>query len=200
VSESKATSGGADQGARKTETVRYPENTSIVLTKAEASRRHIEAAIIAFEEERFDVTITLAGGAEGMAPEGGASLFQPLRDHSTIAEEGVEVRWPPAGTPQASPRRGGAGKGTVPKDEGQEKKRDWIKVLNEEYNWLKHAGEPNHPSTCEFHRFAAAIWLVRAISKAHAAFGVQSTTIDAFIETFRRSWTIDVDTVSADHP
>ena len=133
-----------------------------------------------------------------MAPEGGASLFHLLRDHSRIAEESVEVPWPPAGTPQAtSPGRGSAGKGTVPKD--KKKERNWINVLNAERDWLKHAGE-THPSTCEFHRFAAAIWLVRAISKAHAAFGVQSTTIDAFIETFRHSWTIDVDTVSADHP
>jgi hypothetical protein len=37
---------------------------------------------------------------------------------------------------------------------------------------------------------------VRAISKAQVAFGFQSPAIDAFIETFRRSWTIDVDLTS----
>jgi hypothetical protein len=50
------------------------------------------------------------------------------------------VRWPPA-TPRALPRRGAAGKGTVPKDEGREKKRDWIKVLNER-RIVMQAGRP----------------------------------------------------------
>ena len=56
--------------------------TSIFLTKAEASVRHIEAAIAAFDRGLFDVTITLAGAAEGMTPETAAlDLFTVLRDH-----------------------------------------------------------------------------------------------------------------------
>jgi hypothetical protein len=64
----------------------------------------------AFEEEQFDVSITLAGAAEGMAPKPtGRTLFPFLRDHQRIAAEGVE-------------------------------KTDWIKALNAERNWLRHAG------------------------------------------------------------
>jgi hypothetical protein len=120
--------------------VRYPAKTSIVLTKAEASRRHIEAAITAFEEEQFDVSITLAGAAEGIAPEPtGPTLFSFARDqHPRIAATGV-------------------------------KKSDWIEALNAERNWLKHVGEENHPPTMEIHRWAAAYMLVRAIDKAQAA-------------------------------
>jgi hypothetical protein len=68
--------------------VNFPAKPSIVLTRDEAFRRHIEAAIIAFEEERYDVAITLAGAAEGMVPEttGPApALFLLLRDHPTAA-------------------------------------------------------------------------------------------------------------------
>jgi hypothetical protein len=57
--------------------MKYPAKTSFVLTKAEASLRHIEAAITAFEQKRFDLAITLAGAAEGMAPKGGLSLCLP---------------------------------------------------------------------------------------------------------------------------
>jgi len=143
--------------------MKYPEKRSFVLTNDEASLRHIEAAITAFEEERFDVAITLAGAAEGMAPKTSMpDYFQIIRDHPRIEAKGI-------------------------------KKKEWTdEWLNIERNWLRHAGE-NHPSTCEFHRFAAAQMLVRAISKAQAAFGFQSAAIDAFIEAFRRSWTIDVD-------
>jgi hypothetical protein len=96
--------------------VKYPAKTSVVLTKSEASRRHIEAAIKAFEEERFDVAITLAGAAEGMAPETtGPALFPFLLDHPRIAAEGVE-------------------------------KKDWIEALNVERNWLKHAGPNHAPT------------------------------------------------------
>jgi hypothetical protein len=85
-----------------------PGNASIVLTKAEASLRHIESAIIAFEEGRFDVAITLAGAAEGMAPKtAGPALFTFLRDHPRISAEGVG-------------------------------KTEWIDILNVERNWLKH--------------------------------------------------------------
>jgi hypothetical protein len=44
----------------------------------------------------------------------------------------------------------------------------------------------NHPPTMEFDRSAAAIMLVRAISRAQAAFGFQSTAIETF-----RSWMIE---------
>jgi hypothetical protein len=132
-----------------------PAKTSIVLTKAEASLRHIEAAIAAFDREHFDVAITLAGAAEGMAPETAASdLFKVLRDHPRIAAEGVPGS-------------------------------QWIDVLNAERNWLKHSGS-HHPPTMMFDRSAAAIMLVRAISKAHAAFCFQSEVIEAF-----RLWIIE---------
>jgi hypothetical protein len=142
--------------------MKYPAKTSFVLSNAEASLRHIEAAILAFEEEQFDVVITLAGAAEGMAPTAATpSYFPIIQDDPKIGAAGMTKK---------------------------ELRDEW---LNAARNWLRHAGE-NSPSTCEFHRFAAAEMLVRAITKAQAAFGFQSTTIDAFIETFRRSWKIDV--------
>ena len=96
--------------------LRYPAKTSIVLTKAEASRRHIEAAIKAFEEERFDVAITLAGAAEGMAPKTTApTLFSFARDHPGLAAQGA-------------------------------KKSEWTDQLNVERNWLKHAGPNHAPT------------------------------------------------------
>ena len=55
--------------------MKYPPDKSFVLTKAEAFRRHIKAAMRAFEEGRFDVAITLAGAAEGMAPETAAQTL-----------------------------------------------------------------------------------------------------------------------------
>jgi hypothetical protein len=92
--------------------VRSPAKTSIVLTKAAASLRQIEAAITAFEGEWFDVAITLAGAAEEMTPETtGPALFPVLRDHPRIAAEGVE-------------------------------KRSWVDSLNAERNWLKNAAPP----------------------------------------------------------
>ena len=129
--------------------------TSIMLTKADASLRHIEAALAAFDEGRFDVAITLAGAAEGMAPETPApTLFRFLRDSPRIAAAGV-------------------------------KESEWTDVLNVERNWLKHAGS-NYSPTMEFDRSAAAIMLVRAISKAHAAFGFQSGAVETF-----RLWVIE---------
>jgi hypothetical protein len=128
--------------------------TSIVLTKAEACLRHIEAAIAAFDRGLFDVTITLAGAAEQMAPETTTTtpnLFTVLRDHPRIATEGVG-------------------------------KTEWIAVLNSERNWLKHTG-PEHSSTMSFDQSGAAIMLIRAISKAQAAFGFQSEAIEVF-----RAW------------
>jgi hypothetical protein len=141
------------KGGEGDRTVRYPAKTSIVLTKAEASRRHIEAAMTAFEEEQFDVSITLAGAAEGMVPkppgsglQTGPTLFPFLRDHPRIAAEGVE-------------------------------KTDWITALNAERDWLKHTG-PTHAPTMEFERWAAAYMLYRAIDKFQAAFGFQDEAID----------------------
>jgi hypothetical protein len=126
--------------------------TSIVLTKAEASLRHIEGAIAAFDRGLFDVTITLAGAAEGMAPETATpDLFTVLRDHPRIATEGVG-------------------------------RTEWIAVLNSERDWLKHTG-PEHPPAMSFDQSAAAIMLIRAISKAQAAFGFQSEAIEVF-----RAW------------
>jgi hypothetical protein len=87
-----------------------PATTSIALTKADASLRHIEAAIAAFGEGHFDVAITLAGAAEGMAPDNaGPALFTFLRDHPRIAAEGIGPK-------------------------------EWIDVINAERNWLKHTG------------------------------------------------------------
>jgi hypothetical protein len=138
----------ADPGAGD-QTVRYPAKTSIVLTRAEASCRHIEAAITAFEEEQFDVSITLAGAAEGMAPEPkpgeGPTLFSFSRDqHSRIGATDQEL----------------------------------TKALNVERDWLKHAGEPHHPDTREISRWAAAYMLFRAIDKAQAA-GFQGEAIES---------------------
>lgn len=129
--------------------------TNIVLTKAEAARRHIEAAIAAFDRGLFDVAITLAGAAEGIAPEGmgrnqpNPTLFEALRDHPQLEREGIE-------------------------------KNEWKKFLNRERNWLKHDAGPEHPPTMEFDQSSAAIMLVRAITKAQREFGVQSKAIDAF--------------------
>jgi hypothetical protein len=67
-----------------------PPSVSFNLTKAEASLRHIEQAIAAFELGLFDVTITLAGAAEGMAPETAAPhLLKTLREHPRIMAEGT---------------------------------------------------------------------------------------------------------------
>jgi hypothetical protein len=96
--------------------VKYPPDKSFVLTKAEASRRHIEAAIKAFEEGRFDVAITLAGAAEGMAPETTAqTLYSFARDHPGLAAQGNA-------------------------------KKEWFEQLNVERNWLKHAGPNHAPA------------------------------------------------------
>jgi hypothetical protein len=96
--------------------VRYPAKTSVVLTKSEASRRHIEAAIKAFEEEQFDVSITLAGAAEGMVPKTTApTLFSSARDHPGLAAQGSS-------------------------------KKEWIVELNRERDWLKHAGPTHAPA------------------------------------------------------
>jgi hypothetical protein len=121
------------------------------LTKAEAALRHIEAAIAAFDRGLFDVSITLAGAAEGMAPDPPtAKLFEALRDHPQLATEGIE-------------------------------RKKWITFLNAERNWLKHTGTgPEHPLTMVFDQSSAAIMLVRAISRAQPAFGFQSEAIEAF--------------------
>jgi hypothetical protein len=128
-----------------------PTPTSIVLTKAEAALRHIEAAIAAFDRGLFDVAITLAGAAEGMAPDPPtATLFEAFRDHPQLATEGIE-------------------------------RKKWITFLNAERNWLKHTGAgPEHPPTMVFDQSSAAIMLVRAISRAQPAFGFQSEAIEAF--------------------
>jgi len=87
-----------------------PPNNSFFLTKAEASLRHIEGAIAAFEKGHYDIAITLAGAAEGMAPETAApNLFKVLRDHPRIAAEGTTMA-------------------------------EWNATLNLERDWLKHAG------------------------------------------------------------
>jgi hypothetical protein len=129
-----------------------PPQISITLTKAEASLRHIEQAIAAFECGLFDVTITLAGAAEGMAPEVPTPhLFKMLRDHPRVVADGTPLK-------------------------------EWNATLNLERDWLKHAG-PTHPPAMTFDRSAAAIMLVRAISKAQAAYGFQSEAIETF-----RAW------------
>lgn len=93
-----------------------PPSASFVLTKAEASLRHIEQAIAAFELGLFDVTITLAGAAEGMAPEINAPhVLKMLRDHPRIVA---------AGTPS----------------------KEWYSTLNLERDWLKHHGPTHPPS------------------------------------------------------
>jgi hypothetical protein len=137
-------------------------NASIILTKADASLRHIEASIAAFDEGHYDVAITLAGAAEGMAPETGTALFPYLRDHPRIAAEGVG-------------------------------KTEWVSALNVERDWLKHHA-PSHPATMEFERASAAIMLVRAISKAQAAFKFQSEAT----EEFRRWINENVETLFSD--
>jgi hypothetical protein len=96
--------------------VKYPPDKSFVLTKADASLRHIEAAIAAFDEGHFDVAITLAGAAEGMAP-GTAepALFTFLRDQPMIDAEGIG-------------------------------RKEWSDVINVERNWLKHTGPDHPPT------------------------------------------------------
>jgi len=124
---------------------------SIVLTKAEAARRHIEAAIAAFDRGLFDVAITLAAAAEGMAPDPPpttATLFKVLRDHPRVATAGIE-------------------------------RKDWINCLNQERDWLKHNGT-EHPMTMAFNQSSAAIMVERAISIAQSAFGFQSGAIEMF--------------------
>jgi hypothetical protein len=129
-----------------------PPSASFVLTKAEASLRHIEQAIAAFELGLFDVTITLAGAAEGMAHEPAAPhLLKTLREHPKIVAEGTSLK-------------------------------EWHATLNLERDWLKDDG-PSHPTSMTFERSAAAIMLVRAITKAQAAFGFQSEAVEAF-----RAW------------
>jgi len=92
------------------------KTTSIVLTKAEAALRHIEAAIVAFDRNLFDVAITLAGAAEGMAPDPStASLFEAFRNHPLIITDGVE-------------------------------RKKWIGFLDAERNWLKHTGPEHPPT------------------------------------------------------
>jgi hypothetical protein len=79
----------------------------ITLTKDEAALRHIEAAMAAFERGLYDVAITLAGAAEGMVPDP-----------------------PTAGLFEALRDH------QKPATEGI-KRREWIRALNAERNWLK---------------------------------------------------------------
>jgi hypothetical protein len=154
--------GGISRAApRKPEREAFnPPDISFELTKAQASLRHIEQAIAAFEQGLFDVAITLAGAAEGMSPETPApNLFKVLLEHPRVATEGTPLK-------------------------------EWNAALNMERDWLKHTG-PTHAPSMTFDRSAAAIMLVRAISKAQAALGCQSDTIETFqawitkhVETF----------------
>ncbi|WP_095087614.1 hypothetical protein [Mesorhizobium sophorae] len=50
------------------------------VTQQEAAAQQIEAAISAFHAGQFAVTITLAGAAEGMAPEKQGGVWATLRD------------------------------------------------------------------------------------------------------------------------
>ncbi|RWO49277.1 MAG: hypothetical protein E5Y10_22650 [Mesorhizobium sp.] len=51
------------------------------VTRQEAAVQQIEAAIAAFHAGLFAVTVTLAGAAEGMAPEKEVGLWANLRDN-----------------------------------------------------------------------------------------------------------------------
>lgn len=55
---------------------------NLILTKAKAATRQVEAAIQALQSGDFDVAITLAGAAEGMmAQEGPGPLFSHIINH-----------------------------------------------------------------------------------------------------------------------
>lgn len=65
----------------------------ITFTKKQAAFRQIEAAIDALLEDKFDIAITLAGAAEGMAPEGPNSIFRTLVDAEKRPEHLTKKEW-----------------------------------------------------------------------------------------------------------
>jgi hypothetical protein len=62
-----------------------PQHKSITLTRVQAAGRQIEAAIEAWENNKFDIATTLAGAAEGMIISA-RGIFDYQRNHPKVKE------------------------------------------------------------------------------------------------------------------
>jgi hypothetical protein len=78
---------------------------SLTLSLAEAAARQTNAAIAALEAGMFDISMTLAGAAEGMIKREGPHMFQGLRAAPRALERFTTVLSLPAAQPVDSRKK-----------------------------------------------------------------------------------------------